>query len=252
MKGIFLAIIILLLFVSVNAQKKMTDIEFDELKGKVKSVITSYSYFENIDGNLVEKQSGNKFEVYYDETGNTAQTLNYVVGDKNIYSFVEGEKTFKTFKIQGVGGSGISANVNSINKQKPRDERYSIKLTYKYDEKGKITEKNVYSNDGSLITKTIYKYDKQGRVEETETYNVDKISSKQTVKFDSKNNVAEALLVFPNISGDDGITKKSYSDYKFDAQGNWIERTQIATYKRSGKTTVVKTIEHRKIDYFEK
>ncbi len=42
----------------------------------------------------------------------------------------------------------------------------------------------------------------------------------------------EELLVFPNIKGENGITKKIYSDYKFDVHGNWIERTQTATYKR--------------------
>ena len=86
MKGIFLLFIISLLFVSVEAQRKISDIEFDGFKGKVKSVFLSYSYFENIGGKNTEKQSGVKFEKYYDETGNITQTLNYVVGDKNIYS----------------------------------------------------------------------------------------------------------------------------------------------------------------------
>jgi uncharacterized protein YjhX (UPF0386 family) len=251
MKGIYSTFIILLLFISITAQKKITDREFDGFKGKVESVITSYSYFQNIDGKETEKQSGAKFEIHYDQNGNITQTLNYVVGDKNIYSVIEGNKTFKTNKIEGVGGYGISSNSNGINKQKPRDERYSIKFEYKYDEKDRVAEESLYSNNGSLISKTIYKYDKQGRIEEVERYNSEKIASKQSFKIDNKNVVIEELLVFPNVKGEDGITKKTYSDYKFDAQGNWTERTQTANYKRNGKTSIVKTIDHQKINYYE-
>lgn len=251
MKVLFLATLISLLSISGNAQKKISDREFDGLKGRVKSVFSSFTYFENVAGKISEKQSGVKFEKYYDENGNITQTLNYVVGDKNIYTLIEGNITFKTIKIDGVGGSGISSNSTSTNKQNSRNERYSIKFGYKYDKKDRITEETLYSNDNSLISKTVYKYDEQGRIKETERYNSEKISSRQTLKFDDKGNVIEEMLVFLNIKGEDGITKKYYSDYKFDAQGNWTERTETANYKRSGKISVVKTIDHRKINYFE-
>ncbi len=78
-----------------------------------------------------------------------------------------------------------------------------------------------------------------------------KISSRLAFKFDDKGNVIEELLVFPNIKGENGITKNFYSDYKFDVHGNWIERTQTATYNRNGKTSIVKAIDHRKINYYE-
>jgi hypothetical protein len=253
MKGIFSAIIISLLFLSVNAQKKLTDREFDGFKGKVKSVATSYSSFENKDGKSVEKPSGVKYEEHYDENGNTSMTLNYVVGDKNIYSFIDGEKTFKTVKNEGVGGSGISGTSSLDSKPKPRDERYSIKFKYKYDDKNQVTEEILYSNDGELISRAVYKYDEKGRVKETEkynTYNSDKVTSRTTLNYDNENNLSERLFILLINNGSQ--TLGVYSNYKFDAQGNWTERTITENYRGNSKNSISKTIEHRTITYYEK
>jgi hypothetical protein len=63
MLKIFLIFTSLLLPISITAQSKTTDREMIGLKGKVKSVVSSYSYLENSDdGKNAKKESGSKFE----------------------------------------------------------------------------------------------------------------------------------------------------------------------------------------------
>src|SRR5215216_755636 len=109
MKRIYSIFFISLLFVTANAQRKLTDKEFDGLKGKVKSVASSNAEFENKDGKSVEKRSAVKYEEFYDENGNTSQTISYIIGDKNIYSVLDGDRVYKNEIIKGIGGGGISS-----------------------------------------------------------------------------------------------------------------------------------------------
>jgi len=249
MKTIFTILIISLLFLSANAQKKLTDREFDGLKGKVKSVAWSATDFETKDGKTIEKKSGVKYEEQYDENGNISMTLNYIIGDKNIYSIIDGNKTFKSAGIDGFDGSGISSAKAETDSSKIRDERYLLMYKYKYDDKKRVTEQTLYSNTGELHSRRIYKYDEKGRITEKEsynTYNSDKITSRSTMKYDNENNlIEENTNMFVNNRN---TSQKIYSNYKFDSQGNWIERSYIFTF--NGKRDDSKTIDHRTIIYY--
>lgn len=248
MKVLILLIFISFPFVISNAQNKVIDREFDRLKGKVKSVTESYSTFENQNGNLIERKSGVQFEKHFDENGNTTLTLNYIVGDKNIYSFINGEKTFKSETIKGVGGAG-RAEMKESN-PKPRDERYSIKFKYKYNDINQIEEETLYNNDGELNSRTVFRYDEKGRIKERERYNSyksNKLTFRTTLAYDNDNNLSQELLFIINGST---TYKYTYTDYKFDSEGNWVERIQTSNYKINGQDRIAKRIEHRKIEYY--
>lgn len=77
-------------------------------------------------------------------------------------------------------------------------------LVSKFDQKGKLIEKNIYDSDSVLINKSIYKYDFQDKHSETDCFNsADLLVRKFLFKYDSRGNHIET-----NISNSEGSLEK--------------------------------------------
>jgi len=255
MKNIFIAAVVLFLFAPVFAQTKMTDREFDNLKGKVKSVTIQEAEVVKKRDKEMEEPRNIMEERYYDKSGNIIKTLDNVTNDLNIYTFIDGDKTYKKTKTKlpkfTPPKTTISGRVNNSNEAKPTDERYTFKFKYKYDAQGRVIEEKWYLNTGILWVKSIYEYDDKGRMIKESYYDEEKLNSTQTYKYDDKGIELESIHDLASIEGEYGLTVNSYNDYQFDVQGNWVKRTETTTYKREGKVTASKTAYYRKITYHE-
>lgn len=249
MKKLFVIIIIVSFFLTINAQSKLSDKEVDGLKGNVKSVAKSYTYFKEKNGKRIKTRNDVTHEKHYDKNGNTILALNHTTGEKEIYSIIDGDKTFKATKIKRIGSSPvISTKPLQNSKSEPLDKRYTIKFKYEYDDNNRVVKEYTFGNNDRLVNKIFYKYDEKGRIEEIEKYDnyqVDKVVTRASLKYDENDNIVEETTILLEFGG--YVSKRLYSEYKFDAQGNWINRTRT-TIDNNGKPG--KEFDHRKIEYY--
>lgn len=95
--------------------------------------------------------------------------------------------------------------------------------TYAYDEHGHVREALFYALTGDLDARAVYSYDANGYVIEVKEY-----GDSNSVRMTS-----------------------TYTNYKGDSQGNWIERTRSdEVLHRNGKVVQTTVIEYRTITYY--
>lgn len=105
-----------------------------------------------------------------------------------------------------------------------KDKSFGSKYTYEYDKMGKLAKMCQYTASETQVDNcTSYKYDKNGRISEIEIYNSNNsLSRRSVITYDEKGNEKE-------IKYYDGkgtfLEERSYT-YKFDNNGNWIERIE--------------------------
>lgn len=224
MKNAILIIAIFILFANVYAQKKMSDREFANLKGQVKSVLNESSELEEVNGKFEPDSRQKISEDIYDEQGNITQNI-YIDGvSADIFSIVDGVKTQK------------SAAVENTNVQ-------NTKYRYEYDEKGRIIEERKYDNRDILFFKSVYKYNEKGQLNEEIWYAKNKMTGDNFYTYNAQGNLTEKK--YQTLD-----TTYHFKDYKFDAQGNWIQRTQSTVSELDGKQYIQATIFYRKIQYY--
>ncbi|MFN7929385.1 MAG: hypothetical protein U0Y68_15855 [Blastocatellia bacterium] len=100
----------------------------------------------------------------------------------------------------------------------------SYRLVYQLDSQGRIEEEFFYDGDSSASSRSVHKYNEQGiEIEFTEYESDGSLRSKDT-----------------------------YSDFKLDRRGNWIERTVTRFYVRSDNRQPVTTSDkhYRVITYY--
>jgi hypothetical protein len=252
MKITFILTIISLLFVNAYSQKKMTDREFNGLKGRVKSVYIEDADLEIVKGKPIVKNRQMQFDELYDENGNMTQSSMYYMGDRDIFSFIDGEKTSKSADFYSPTASKAVIAASVKNQSKPLETRYDKKYQYEYDTKGRIIEERKYRNDGTLFLKSTYKYNDAGNPIEQILYSDEKVSENYYYTYDSKGNLIELKFVPTGINGETDITIHRFKDYKFDVQGNWTQRTQTTIYTdREGRKKENQSIYYRKIEYYK-
>ncbi|ATA94069.1 sugar-binding protein [Capnocytophaga canimorsus] len=195
-------------------------------------------------------REGYKTEMnYYDKDANLNQKILYKYNDKR-------KRT--TRDVYASNGKLINRNIYFY------DEN-GYKVAYKgYNSKGEIMESFVYKNDDKgreleeVCAKTIapfcgkytYVYDQSGKVvelcrykssdkkaEDCEKYVYDKLGNLLETSFYKDNNLVYRIVHRYNKSGDEvnqrlfdergNLTKEKKFTYKYDAKGNWIERTEF-------------------------
>jgi hypothetical protein len=252
MKITFILAIISLVFLNVFAQKKMTDREFNGLQGRVKSVYIEDADLEIVKGKTIVKNRAMQFDELYDENGNMTQSSMYYMGDRNIFSFIDGEKISKSADFYSPTASKAVIVASGKKQSKSPDARYDKKYQYEYDTKGRIIEERKYRSDGTLFFKSTYKYNDAGNPVEQVLYSDEKVSENYYYTYDSKGNLIELKFVPTGINGETNITIHRFKDYKFDAQGNWIQRTQTTVYTDGeGRKKENQSIYYRKIEYYK-
>lgn len=244
---------ILLFTLSSFGQQKMSERELDGLKGKVKSVTTvrevteSKNYADNSLGklrNLVE---------LYNENGVPTETIDNEYNDRTVYAFIDGDLTSKSFQIveKETLRAVITGSKTESKAEKPKDNRYGLKFTYKFDDKGLISEKKVYGNTGVLFNKIVYKYDGNNVLAEELRYDDGTdLNDQYFYKYDASGNLVEEKQVLhrPNKNI---VSMSKYGNYKIDSQGNWIERTVTSLGEFQGKELKTVMKYSRKIEYYK-
>jgi hypothetical protein len=251
MKTIILTIIILFLFAPALSQNKMTDAELDGFRGKVKTVIKEDSELVQKNGKLVEMLHQMNSKESYDNNGNVTERLHYDGNSRETYIFIDGDRTIKSSQIKKEKFNGIRSAVPEMDKSKPRDKRYDLKLKYDYDSQGRVKEEKKFSNNGQLFISIIYKYDENGRLKQEDNYSYGKLNDITIYKYDEKGNVIERKFTLTAIKGEDDTRIYNFSDYKLDATGNWTKRIETSSEKFNGKSTLKKIVHYQKIIYYE-
>ena len=122
----------------------------------------------------------------------------------------------------------------------------SYKYTYAYDDKGNLIE---WKRKGSLVWSLVYKetstYNDKGNRIESKSYKADgTFLYKSTYAYDDKGNLIERK----NYKADGSLDTKYVFEYKYDSEGNWIEKIKFQVKSEGGKKEATRITE-RKITY---
>lgn len=255
MKTTTLLILVLFLGLHVLAQKKATDRELANLRGNVKYLSNEYPNKNKTKGSARTIRS----EYFYERDGRLAEILYAAQNSKQIYSLVDGFKTFKEYKIKEVSEVKTIVGTTALEKEKPieepekltaPDKRFDYKYLYEYDSQGRVVTEREFGNNNKLYELIKYEYDGEGRVR-VENVNDTVALTKFEYKYDRDGNLVETVED-RNIKGPgfDSKSRTVYSDYKFDAQNNWIERKDTEySVGYDGKPTITETFHFRTIKY---
>jgi YD repeat-containing protein len=220
-----------------NEIKKKTSLEYDGLKGQVKSVQTKgYSVVTGSLGQIakgeiiaVEWGFNNTF-IKYDEKGNWTE-----------YSSYEPDSSIIRKEIPEYDGKGDAIAQYVYNKG-----IFNHKIVFKNDNKGNIIESLQYAAyTDSLVSKSVYKYDDKGNeIEAYEYTSTDSLTDKIIRKYDDKGNNIEMY----NYNVDNKLNSKIITGYdengqrieriEYDADSNMISKT-IYKYNEKGFYTDV-------------
>jgi hypothetical protein len=203
--------------------KAKSDAEDRGLKGKVKIVLEESKY---VKGTKADNPKQKDSEDFFNEDGNWIKRISYdtrgLPFQIRVYGYIDGSRVEKTGSIHYESQFPAPMMPQSPNPPK-RDFRYSMKFDYKYDDKERLKEEIVYSNDGTIWTKSVFKYI-ENTVEEIRYQDNNKNSSKSIKTYDLKGNEIEA--VYFGLNSDEWKEKLIYKYSEFDKNGNWTKRLQ--------------------------
>jgi len=217
----------------------MSDSEFDGLKGKVKGVIEEAEWTYTPPSGTPETKRQKTQEWKYDPSGRITEYINWSAGDKIIYSIIDGSKVYniEEFDVPGVYRAAIGSAPFGRGdlSPKPRDPRFSMRFEYKYDSMNRVSEEIEYLNNGELLSRAIHSYDEHGRDVMSKSYYKEILRGVRTSYYNSKGELF--LQTLENPADDRGLTRREihkFSDYKFDKNRNWTQRTE-STYSMVDK-----------------
>ncbi|WP_028856034.1 hypothetical protein [Psychrilyobacter atlanticus] len=186
----------------------------------------------------------------YNDNGKLIEVRNFNSKDKFI-----GKTIYK------IDGKGNLVETNDFNSK----GEFVDKIIYTRDDKGNAIETNSYDSMGSLISKFKFEYDRKGRVLESIYYESgDEMEEKTYIKYDGKGRTVEIKVItegnviiknlkYENKEKDEVTTmikfenylnmSKTIYKYKYDENGNWIEKISIEGEKP-------KVIEEREFEYY--
>jgi antitoxin component YwqK of YwqJK toxin-antitoxin module len=262
---------------------KKTTWEFDELKGKVKSLrLTGYTAITDTFGQIgkgeiiaVEWGFNNTF-IQYDENGKWTEYNSYEPDGSIIRKEVPEYDSKGNAIAQYVYNKGIfdhkkiyvndnGGNIVEVRKYTPKDSLI-YKSLFKYDENGNNIESYGYTPD-SLVGKTVSKYDEKGNCIEENNYRAGKnLESKILYKYDSNGKMIEKnsydsegksvgkTTYRYNEEGfkteiciydsEGNLNKKTTCKYKYDTDGNWIAKIDY-------ESDIATKITERQIEYYK-
>lgn len=229
--------------------------------GLVKTVITTEFSGDEILNVEVETydSSKRKQEKIIDMSGYTPDSPSFInLAYKNLYSY-----------------KGNSDELLSVSTYR-EDDNLSTKTEYKYDNRQRVEKETTYEAGGEIHSQKIYIYrDKDDEVEiQKVRYRNEKkqFVEKFIIQYNAKMQITKKIIFdfdqqqkqFSTYTyNDKGLLEKSVScckydyydtfEYKFDKQGNWIQKTQSSWKKEDEKYVVYnERIFSRVITYYRK
>ncbi len=231
------------------AKKLKSDAEDDRLKGKVKIVA---SEDEDLSGTWSVAGRKPSSTSYYNQQGNMVkhELYDYRGNPMNItiYGYIDGDRVsnHKSIKYE-YNPPPMMAPPAAAQSQQKRDQRYSWKYKYKYDDKGYLVEKLLYGNDGNLRMRYVYNL-KDNQLEELAYSSDGSLNQRYLSILNDKSNEIERT----DFDVKNGSVRNRYSyEYEFDSTGNWIKKTTRKWVTKDGKSVSEPAwITYRNITYY--
>ena len=227
----------LLLFLSHSlvAQANVSDTKLMELRGQVKSLVSSSKSISGYAEWVLKDKTKYQTRYLFDREGNLTEEIHEGSSNtKYVYAKIDGYKTFKTIELKTPKSGGSRFTVfGSIKKEEPiepgekltePDKRFDFKYVYETDSRGRITFERQYENNGKLFRKRSCQYNEAGDlIKEIEEDNIAVMT--YAFKYDAKKNVVEVNKIRDiKGAGSDSTERIIYTELRFDSAGNWIER----------------------------
>lgn len=252
-------------------ERPTTDASDEALKGLIKNVVTEEEqYYESV---LFGETEINLQSVDdYDPKGNLTKSVLYVANlprAVRLYGFLKGERVFRETRRYPL----ISLATDEKEKKQtvtppPPPETRIFKVKHKYDEKGRLLEKKVVSEQGHELEILTFR-DKTVERAFDDAYYIFGPNHFEKTKVTSKldatgNSLEDSTLVrqgtnprFHSIPGQPYLenyspryrTEKVVHEYQFDAKGNWIKRVTSVVTKDKGLVPAYVT--YRRITYYD-
>ncbi|HVE60016.1 MAG TPA: hypothetical protein VNB22_24595, partial [Pyrinomonadaceae bacterium] len=224
MRTILLGFAIAFLSLTVYSQRKQTDLEFEGLKGKVKSVQSSSMYLGTKD-KPVKLPKRDYFDIeFYGLDGIITETLDPERGIKYVFQFVDGFLSMKEVvvdekkaaNIMRTGGFGNSGNMEKPVKTIKPDARFLSRFDDEYDDNGRRKLRRRFTSDGRMDSITLFIYNSAGLLEK-EVYNSYGNKWTHSYTYDTNGNRKENIMKRSDAEDVVDMTDRTeYSGYKFD------------------------------------
>ncbi|MBL8207688.1 MAG: hypothetical protein JNM09_25870 [Blastocatellia bacterium] len=259
----YVSMLVVLLFLSGAAiAQVVTDCQVERLKGKVKTIVEDSATLEGKPGHWKELRRRRVGTMSWDKQGYEVERIAGAV-DQPMYKAVSSyNATQKTrtehrydFPIQGgVKGYILDSQGKPIKPPPPTqapDDVVISEILYTFDDKGNRSGYAIYQrqkNSKKLVRRSALNWNTDGKLKEGQWYDgAGKLLFKFVYKYDAQGNEIEALMIVGQ-----NTSRTTYSEYQFDAQGNWISRISqedsVSAYNPNSKTTY-KT--YRQITYWQ-
>ena len=247
-------------FSVATAQTSQRECEQDGLTGNVKKVSTTlYDAVVDRDGDMQYGEQLERTETLYNEKGQR-RSMTFVGAD-------ESDILFRSrYKHDGFGLTTLEHIVDNheqiigrtyyiydknlmLSESYVEDAERQIehRVLYKYDESGRLVERSYNDAKNNVYRREVYSYDFDGAVHRTSVY--DRSNTKMLdhhYEYDAHQQHIN-VTTYDYTEEDPDVSTILYR-YKYDKQGNWIQRTQYVLEKDNAIPTY---ITNRRIDYFE-
>lgn len=264
-----LLLILLISYTSFTQAQPRMDVKAMGLKGRVREVTSGW---------IAEKDNLRHITTIrkYDEQGEEIEVITYGKRPlektstpmvKSVYSIKDGVKTQRQYNVStpsklGTTPSILGIVVNGKVQPPPPPPPPPIRelvgailgqAVVKRDEshnRVEITWHKRLVKDSPISYRIVYQLDKNGRIEEELFYGTDKPQPSRSVY---KYNEQGIEVEFSEYDSTGALhIRNTYSDFKFDQQGNWIERTATMFYVRRSDGQPVNTSDkqYREISYY--
>lgn len=235
------------------AKKDRSDAQDDNIKGKVKTVLTESEAVGRPDSRQITSIED------FDERGNRLKHTSFnSEGDPwwiAVYGYIDGERVSKSMYISYTYDPPpppAPLRPKNAPPEPPRDHRYQTKYEYKY-KNGKMAEEIVYANSGKQINRIFYNWIGDDQLETIIPNSRDEVIHKSVRTFDNAGNEVEKFTP-------DMITGKPYGDSRsvtrydaFDSAGNWTRKTVVMSKVSNNGTAAERStyITYRTITYYK-
>jgi hypothetical protein len=253
MKIILSVFLFALAFGQVTGVKRKSDRELDGYVGPVKHVLKEWSPLEKARYHIQPGTRCRTHAVVYDEQGREMQSSlfsNSCGTDENrdTYTYdAEGNYTIRYEFFHDPKSPPLPPPPMPPPGAKPRATG-PPKAVFKYDAEGRKSEKSVINSNGDLTYRIVWEWDDQDRKKEQQAFDASGVMYSRTVhRYEgTQRNPVEWLSY-----GREGklSSRTIYSDYKLNAQGDWIERKE--TSEAAGQPRDV-SLSIRTIKYYGK
>lgn len=249
MKLFLLPLVLLIACSQVATSRRESDRQHDEFVGPVKKVVVVWSPISGSNYPVGSRCRERTDE--YDESGRLTRHSLYPgsCGNDEIredYSYsVDGIRstTRKEIRAPGSPPPPPSAAGRSNDGEAPNGQPREV---FKYDSSGRRVEVRMVKPSGRVSYKVTYRYDEKGRLIESNVYDGDSttLEARRVYKFSSGEQVPTEFAYY----GPDGriYEKSTYTDYEFNSTGDWIKRkeTREQTFNRHSVSMTFREIEY--------